>query len=253
MFTIDQRASIRSQLLAKAAADARICGAAITGSGAAGCEDEWSDIDLAFALADGVELMAALSDWTTYMYEEHSAIHHLDVPAGAWMYRVFLLPGTLQIDLAFVPAREFRPLAPTFKLMFGAANELEQFPPPSAEALIGLGWLYALHARSCIARAVLWQAEYMVSGLRDQALALACLRHNLPAVHGRGIDQLPAQVIAQFKEALVRHLDTAELARAFRVVIDGFLAEVRGTDEGLGHRLQGTVALLKQSLGLEND
>ena len=93
----------------------------------------------------------------------------------------------------------------------------------------------------------------MVSGLRDQTLALACLRHNLPAVHGRGIDQLPAQVIAQFKEALVQHLDTAELARAFRVVVDGFLAEVRGTDEGLGHRLQGTVVLLKQSLGLEND
>ncbi len=249
MFTMDQRAFVRSELLERAAGDPRISSAAITGSGAVDAEDQWSDIDLAFALAEGVELMTALSDWTAYMYDEHSAVHHLDVPSGAWLYRVFLLPGTLQVDLAFVPATEFRPLASTFKPVFGPTNEPKHFPPPSAGSLIGLGWLYALHARSSIARARLWQAEYMVNGLRNQALALACVRHDLPAVHGRGIDRLPVDITAKFEGGLVQRLDTTELARAFRIVVDGFLTEVRSADEDLGHRLQETVALLKQSLG----
>jgi len=249
MFTIEQRALIRSKILKRAANDERISGAAITGSGAAGTEDQWSDIDLAFALADGVELTPTLSDWTTYMYTEHSAIHHLDVPSGAWLYRVFLLPGTLQVDLAFVPASEFRPLAPTFKVVFGSANEARLVPPPSAGNLIGLGWLYALHARSCIARGRLWQAEYMVTGVRNHALALACIRHGLPAVHGRGTDRLPCEVTATFDRGLVERLDAQEIARAFQVVIDGFIGEVRHADEALADRLQHTTSQLKQSTG----
>jgi hypothetical protein len=248
MFTIEHRGLIRSKILERAANDGRIVAAAITGSGAAGAEDRWSDIDLAFGLADHVELPAVLSEWTAYMYAAHSAIHHLDVPAGAWLYRVFLLPGTLQVDLAFVPAAEFRPLAHTFKLIFGSAHEARPFPPPSAEHLIGLGWLYALHARSCIVRGRLWQAEYMVTGVRNHALALACVRHGLPAVHGRGIDQLPSEVTAKFGPALVESLEAKELARAFQVVMDGFIGEVRCADETLADRLQGSVVLLKQSV-----
>jgi hypothetical protein len=250
VFTIEQREIIRSKILESAANDGRISGAAITGSGAAGTEDQWSDIDLAFALADGVELAPTLSEWTVYMYKEHSAIHHLDVPSGAWLYRAFLLLGTLQVDLAFVPASEFRPLAPTFKLVFGSANEAQTLPSPSAVNLIGLGWLYALHARSCIARGRLWQAEYMVTGVRNHALALACIRHGLPAVHGRGTDQLPCAVTAKFDRALVERLDAQEIARAFQVVIDGFMAEVRHADEALADRLQDTTFLLKAERGL---
>ena len=39
----------------------------------------------------------------------------------------------------------------------------------------------------------------MISGLRDNALALACLRHGLSAVHGRGMDDLPKEVAARFE------------------------------------------------------
>jgi len=248
MFTIERRALIRSKILERAAQDRRIVGAAITGSGAAGAEDQWSDIDLAFSLADRIELPPLLSEWTTYMYTEFSAIHHLDVPSGAWLYRVFLLPGTLQVDLAFVPTAEFRPLAPTFKLVFGSANEPRPFTPPSAESLIGLGWLHALHARSCIVRARLWQAEYMVTGVRNYALALACVRHGLPAVYGRGTDQLPSEITAKFDLALVQCLNAKELTRAFQVVIDGFIGEVRCADETLADRLQETAAILKETL-----
>ncbi len=223
MFTPEERARLRSELLDRAAADRRINGAAVTGSAANEREDRWSDIDLAFGLEEAAELPDVLSDWTTYMYHQHGALHHLDVRSGAWIYRVFLLASTLQVDLAFVPAAEFRALTPAFRLVFGDAKEAQNIPPPTAVHFIGLGWLYALHARSCIARQKLWQAEYMISGMRDHALALACLYHGLPTVHGRGIDQLPNETTQPFEVSLVRQLETAELLRAFRVVMDGLL------------------------------
>lgn len=248
MFTREQRASIRADLLEYAAHDHRVSGAAITGSAAAESEEQWSDIDLAFGLADAADQPAVLSDWTSYMYEKHLALHHLDVTAGAWIYRVFLLPGTLQVDLAFVPAAEFRPLAPTFRLIFGVANEPRHFPPPIPGSIIGLGWLYALHARSCIARMRLWQAEYMVSGVRDHALALACIRHGLPAEHGRGMDRLPQEVSDRFEGALVRQLSHSELARAFRVALEAFRTEIQRVDEKLAGRLQEALASLAEGL-----
>jgi len=248
MFTPEERDRLRSNLLERASGDQRISGAAITGSAADGREDQWSDIDLAFGVSDAAEMPNALADWTSHMYHQHLALDHLDVLSGAWVYRVFFLPSTLQVDLAFVPAAEFRALAPTFRLMFGRANEPRHIPPPQSKDAIGFGWLYALHARSCIARGKLWQAEYMISGIRDNALALSSIRHGLPAAHGRGMDLLPRGVTAQFEGSLVRQLDTGELLRAFRVVIHGLLMEIRSIDEELAERLKGALTRLIETL-----
>ena len=245
MFTPDERARLRSDLVAYAAADPRISGVAITGSAADGREDRWSDIDFAFGVGDAGNLPHVLSDWTAHMYDRHLALHHLDVTAGAWIYRVFLLPNTLQVDLAFVPATEFRAMAPTFRLVSGDAQEPRHAAPPAIGDIIGLGWLYALHARSCIARGKFWQAEYMISGVRDHALALACIRHGLPAIHGRGMDLLPVDVTASFKGSLVRELETTELSRAFSIAVDGLFNEIRSADANLAVRLEKTLAALK--------
>jgi hypothetical protein len=171
----------------------------------------------------------------------------MDVRAGEWIYRVFILPSTLQVDLAFAPATEFRPLASTFRLISGKANESRHAAQPQAADLIGFGWLYALHARSCIARQQFWQAEYMISGIRDNALALACIRHGLPAVHGRGLDRLPSEVTGQLESSLVQRLDGAELSRAFRVAVDGLLSEVRSADAELAGRLEEALTCLTET------
>lgn len=244
MFTPEQRTQLRSELLAWAADDKRIASAAVTGSAAAGREDRWSDVDLAFGVADAAQLPEVLSDWTARMYAGNGAVHHLDVTAGAWIYRVFLLANGLQVDLAFVPAAEFRALAPTFQLVFGAAGEPGSFPAPAPGDVAGYGWLYAVHARSCIARGKLWQAELMVSAIRDHGLTLACLRHGLPAAHGRGIDALPAQVLEEWSGSLVRALEPAELERAFAVCVRGLAEEIRRLDSELGERLGGVLGLL---------
>ena len=248
MFTPEERGRLRSELLEYAQNDPRITGGALTGSAAAGREDRWSDVDLAFGVADASQVPQVLADWTAHMYERHSALHHFDVRVGAWTYRVFLLSSTLQVDLALVAAEEFRALSPTFRLVFGKANEARDFPPPQPGDLIGMGWLYALHARSCIAREKFWQAEYMISGMRDQALALACLRHALPAVQGRGLDRLPSEVLGRFEGALVRQLERGELARAFRLATDGLLGEIICVDASLAERLRPALTELSEDL-----
>jgi hypothetical protein len=244
MFTPDDRARLRSELLAFAASDTRLSGAAITGSAAEEREDRWSDIDLAFGVADPAELTKVLADWTARLYDRNRAVDHVDVHAGAWIYRVFLLADSLQVDLAFVPETEFRALAPSFRLVSGTAKEPRHAPPPAPAGIVGFAWLYALHARSCIARRKPWQAEYMISGVRDHALALACLRHDLPTVHGRGIDQLPADVTAPFAAALVRSLDEDELTRAFRAAVSALQHEIQHADRDLAARLEGPLRLM---------
>jgi hypothetical protein len=244
MFTPEERTRLRAALVDAASADERISGAAITGSASQDREDQWSDIDLAFGIRNGYDVQAALADWSARMYRQHGALHHVDVHAGAWIYRVFLLSNTLQVDLAFVGQEEFRPLAPTFQLVFGKALEPKPNSPDEPEKFIGLCWLYALHARSSIARGKLWQAEHMVSGVRDHVLSLACLRHRLSTHHARGIDQLPREVLSRYEESFVGRLSTDQLSRALKVVVRGLILEVQSVNAELAGRLEGPLTEL---------
>ncbi|WP_290060439.1 nucleotidyltransferase domain-containing protein [Amycolatopsis solani] len=233
MFTTGERTSLRDALVEAARSDERVTGAALTGSAALDAEDAWSDIDLAFAVTGDPE--PVLADFTARMYAEHGAAHHMDVGFERTTFRVFLLGSTLQVDLAFWPAEDFGATSPKFRLLFGTANEREPTPPPDARRLIDLAWLHALHARSSLARGRGWQAEYMVGRVREYALALACLRHGLPAVEGRGLDQLPASVTRPFEATLARGLD--DLGRAFHAVTELLIGEVGRVDAALGRRL----------------
>jgi hypothetical protein len=241
VFSVEDRAALRDALIDAARRDARISGVALTGSSSTGAEDRWSDVDLAFGVASGANRVALIAEWTERMYREHEAVHHTDVMAGAALFRVFLLRNTLQVDLAFWPESEFGPIASTFKLVSGTARERPAFPGPSAEPLIGMAWLHALHARSCIARGKSWQAEYMISGVRDHVLALACVRHGVPAVQGRGMDSLPADVTTPIAAALVRSLDAAELRRALASACDLLLVEIEAVDAALAARLSAPI------------
>lgn len=247
MFTPQEREALRTELLTAARADSRITGAAITGSATVGNQDCWSDIDLAFGVRDESEVAPTLADFSERMYSNHGALDHFDVASGTWIYRVFLLPSTLQVDLAFAPAADFGARAPTFRLVFGSARELSPVKLTNTQELIGYAWLYALHVRACVARKKFWQAEYMLSAMRDQVLALACVRHGLPAREGRGMDALPSNVTAPLQDALVHSLDAAELTRAFRVVTIGLLREIRAVDAEFGARLEPTLYELTET------
>ena len=138
-----------------------------------------------------VDLNQVVADWTARLYREHAAVTSLDVKRGSVLYRVFLLQSTLQVDLSFWRPNEFRALGEKFALTFGNAQDPIAESVPEVREVIGMAWLYALHARSSIARARLLQAEYMLSGMRDHVFALARLRHGVGFGQGRGLDDLP--------------------------------------------------------------
>ena len=238
---------MREDLIAAARADARITGVALTGSASVGREDRWSDIDLAFGIGEASQLEPAVAEYTTRMYERHGAVHQVDVRRETWLYRVFLLENSLQVDLAFAPQADFGARASTFRLLFGTAASPRHLQAPPSEELIGYAWLYALHVRSAIARGKLWQAEYMVSASRDHVLAAACRRHELPASEGRGMDLLPDAVVRPFRGALVTRVDAPEIVRAFGVVVRCLLEEARETDARLAARLEPALLDLLES------
>ena len=180
---------------------------------------------MTFAVADGASLADVLDDWTGSLAEDFDAVRLFDLPHGATIYRVFLLPGCLQFDLSFAPASEFAPGGSKFRLLFGSAGEKPYPPPPSAHELFGYAVHHALRARFCVERRRFWQAEYWISGVRDYALSLACLRRGLPAREGRGFDDLPADVRDAFAGALVRSLERDELLRSLGSAVAGLLRE----------------------------
>ena len=225
MFSVEERDQIRDRVLELAASDKRIVAGAIVGSLAFNEGDRWSDLDLTFGVADEFSIFDVLEDWTRLIVEEFDAAHLFDLPSGASIYRVFLLPGCLQFDLSFTPASKFGASGPKFKLLFGNAVDKPYLSSPSVHELFGYAVHHALRARFCIERGRTWQAEYWISSLRDYALAIACHRHNLPVSYGRGFDQLPADVLKPFESALVSSLERDELLRALKAAIDGLLRE----------------------------
>jgi len=225
MFSVEERDSVRDRVLEMASSDARVVAGAVVGSLARNEGDRWSDLDLTFAVADGLPVVDVLDDWTRSLVDEFDAVHLFDLPSGTTIYRVFLLPVCLQFDLSFTPASEFAAGGPKFRLLFGSAVEKPYPPPPSAHELFGYAVHHALRARFCIERGRYWQAEYWVSGVRDYALSLACRHRDLPARRGIGFDDLPADVRDAFKDALVHSLERDELLRALANAVAGLLRE----------------------------
>jgi hypothetical protein len=225
MFSSEDRNRTRDRVLALASSDPRVVAGAVVGSLALHDGDPWSDLDLTFAVTDGIPVLDVLDDWTRTIVEKWGAVTLFDLPAGASIYRVFMLPGCLQFDLSFTPAAAFGATGPEFRLLFGNAVSKPYTPVPSPQELFGYAVHHALRARFCIARGRLWQAEYWQSGVRDFTLSLACLRRDLPARNGRGFDALPAEARDAYEGALVRSLDRAELLRALEVAVTRLLGE----------------------------
>lgn len=225
MFTVDYRDRVRDRLLEMAHRDARVVAGAAVGALADGGGDRWSDLDLTFGLADGVSADGVLADWTAELERSLDAIHLFDLPFLSTIYRVFLLPGSLQVDLSFTPGAEFGALGPRFALLFGTAVERQRPAGAPARHLFGLAVHHALRGRFCVERARLWQAEYWISGVRDHALTLACRRRGLEADHGRGFDRLPASLLARAEDAMVRMIERGELLRALESAIEVLLLE----------------------------
>lgn len=224
MFSVEDRERVTDRLVEEAHADPRVIATAAIGSSANG-GDRWSDIDLTFSVAGEVPIEEVLTDWTRWLESEFDAEVLFDLPSLSTIYRVFLLPGALQVDLSFTPAAEFGARGPRFRLLFGEAAERPWMTPASPRHMFGLGIHHVVRAHICIERGRLWQAEYWIHEARDEALSLACHRLGLQASEGRGFDYLPSEVRDRWAGTLVANLNANELRRALTDVTTGLLLE----------------------------
>jgi hypothetical protein len=234
VFTVEQRDALRERLLQLAEEDERVVAGAAVGSLAVDRGDRFSDLDLTFSIADHVPLADVLDDWTRTLIDEQDAVHLADLDRGPTTYRVFLLPDALQFDLSMTPAAQFRPAGPRFRLLFGETAAGESYPtPPVAGDLFGWGVIYALHARACVERGRVWQAEHYVGAVRDHALSLACLREGVPAVQARGYDDLSGETLARFEDAHVAAFEPDALRAALAGSVLALMRE--GAEARLPH------------------
>lgn len=247
VFSVEERHRARERVLELASSDPRVVAAAVVGSLAHGPGDRWSDLDLTFAVADEASVHDVIRDWTRDLVDGFDAIHLFDLSSQPAIYRVFLLPGCLQVDLSFTSASEFWARGPSFRLLFGGALEAPHDAAGSSAAsarhLFGLGVHHAVRARVCIERGRHWQAEHWITGIREYVLSLACLRHGLNASHGRGFDDLPADELRLLDEALVRLVEREELLRALGAAVAGLLRESAEVHEA-GVRMEGQLRSL---------
>jgi hypothetical protein len=246
VFTVEQRDALREHVLQLAEKDERVVAGAAVGSLAAETGDRFSDLDLTFGIADRVPTADVLDDWTQRLVAEHDAVHLVDLERPPTTYRVFLLPEALQFDLSLTPAGRFRPAGSRFQLLFGetATDDVDAptpelvpnlfIPTPAVpHDVFGWGVVYALHARACIERGRVWQAEHYVGGVRDHALSLACLRAGLPALHARGYDDLPAETLARFDYTHVAATAPQPLRAALAASVAALMHE--GVEANLPH------------------
>jgi hypothetical protein len=242
VFTVEQRDALHARMLELADEDERVVAGAAVGSLAVGTGDRFSDLDLTFGIAEGVPVARVLDDWTRSLIDELGAVQLAELQSGPTVYRVFLLPEALQFDLSMTPALKFRPAGPRFQLLFGetAPDEPEAgarppgglfiSTPAVAGDIFGWGVIYALHARSCIERGRVWQAEHYIGAVRDHALSLACLNRGEVVVQARGYDDLPAETLAGLEHTHVGSVEAGALRGALRASVTALVDEGAGAD-----------------------
>lgn len=247
LFTVEERMHIRNDLIAAARSDPQVIGAALVGSVAKGLEDRWSDIDLALQLSPEASAANVADRWTEQLGNKHPVADTTDVSGpDNTLFRVFLLESSLQIDLSFWSQQAFRATEDGFQLIFGTPAAPSP-GGPSVERLVRMGWLYALHVRACVARGRTWQAIMMMDDLRNQIISLSSLRLGLPGYHGRGVDALPAETLAQFEESRARSTTSSELSRSARSLLRMYVEEVRLHDPAKADALAPAFAVLYET------
>jgi hypothetical protein len=249
VFTVEQRELLLGRVMRSGKEDDRVVAGAVVGSLAVDAGDRYSDVDLTFAVTDSVPVADVLHDWTRTLVEELDAVTLVDLERGPTTFRVFLLPGALQLDLSMTPAGRFRPAGPRFRLVFGetAQGEPETVTgslfidtPAIAEDIFGWGVVYALHARACIERGRVWQAEHYVAAVRDHALSLACLREGTVLAQARGYDDLSTETRSRFAGTHVGALEPHALRGPLAACVGALI------DEGTEARLPNAEAVAER-------
>lgn len=232
------RNQVQDALINAAKSDSRITDAAIVGSEAVGNHDQWSDIDLSFAVADEHDLKAVLNDFTKVVEENYDCnqlldIHHLDS-----IYRVFFLHNCLQIDLSFTPSSKYKALTPYFKSIFGKEQSIPSSRLPDPKQLYAYASLYALKCKRAIERENFWQALTYLNNCRNFVLKLACIKYGQIPSDEKGYDALPTEFYNELKKTQPSTIDDMSLRVALKYLVHLLLSFGTAENDNADFRIQ---------------
>jgi hypothetical protein len=230
MFTVEERARTRARLIEMARADPRVVSGAELGSLTLDRSDRWGDLDLTFGVENGVDVHEVFDGWTQRLRREDGAIRLFDLAHRGTLYRVFLYPNNLQVDLSLSPGGVVG-MGPKLRMLFGDRVTHIGAQTPDAEELLGLAAHHALRARIYVARARFHHAASFVGERRNETLSLSSLRRGLPARYGRGFDDLPDDVKERAAATFVRSIEPDEILRALFLAIELLIDEAQGIGE----------------------
>ena len=91
----------------------------------------------------------------------------------------------------------------------------------------------------------------MLDELRDQLVALACIRHGLNPWHGRDVDRLPSDVHAMLAQSRATEVTPAALGRSHRHLISLFVDEIAHHDPARAAALRGALQTIAETASSE--
>jgi predicted nucleotidyltransferase len=216
LYTPEERDDTAERLLELLRADERVAHAELSGSGATGYTDRWSDLDIVVRAAEGVDHRKLADSWAARLYEHFPVVHDFRVTFDVEHVRGFLLENYLEIDLGFQPT--------------AGRSDPDTWWGPAPHAEAGFAWHDVLHAAIANRRGRRWRASYYVGLLRWRTIQLAAVRHGVDTSEFKGVDDFPADFLAQLERTVPKELTEDELTRALRAVIPLFFAQLLAVD-----------------------
>jgi hypothetical protein len=237
VFSISERDCVQAWLQDRFATAPAVHAFALTGSTALRKHDRWSDIDIFVGIDDSRSLRDFLDESERELHERFGVAHWWDLPSGDWLYRVHLLENGLEVDLGVSHQSDFAAGGPQFRLLKGSANRAPASPKPDDSQVIGKVWHHLFHTRVAIERGRRFQAEYWLHVGRDQVAALSCGRCGVPDYYGKGVDDLPAELIAAYADTMLDELQPENLRRALSLLSEIAISEIRFLQPDVAERL----------------
>ncbi|GAA0725756.1 hypothetical protein GCM10009430_31900 [Aquimarina litoralis] len=230
MYSKKDRIKVEKQIIDFAKLDSNIIDCAIVGSKSVGNDDKWSDIDLAFGYEIDADINQILRYWSKIMFESFGANKLFDMSYKESLYRVFLLPNALQVDLSFTPSDHFGAITDNFKLIFGNQRKREFKSLPEINSIAGYTILFALKTRTSIEREKYWQAQYYLTKCRENTMILKCLKENLNSFDGRSFDELTPSFLNQIQNTMINEPNKRNLENALKSMIHILIKELSTVD-----------------------
>jgi predicted nucleotidyltransferase len=254
-FTPEQRQATLDRLLAAFETDDRIAGVIVVGSGSVGFGDAYSDIDLDVVMHAADDVAPVVADWTARIGEMFDVWGRFGVDyAPDSFLRGYLLENYLELDIGFVHLGNLAAGKWRWRVAFDRSGQIEdiqqrtwaahQGPDVRAEydKAVGSIWHYVLHVAVAARRGTIWRALHDLDTVRQMAIAMAGLRHELNVKRARYADELPAEFRAALERSLPGSATPEAVMGALRAATECFFSEARAVAQTLGVEPPDTLA-----------